>query len=517
MKMESIGNFLRAGWLRMALGLLVIGTSVPMRAAASAPPLWVEDGQLTKQARQLLTVLQLAEDFGLSSLDYHASLVSVEALRESGDSDALEQRMTAAASRFVRHLHDGRVDPRAAGYALKRGREPLNLPLTLRRIAAARDVSEALAALEPRSSQYRVLKQTLARYRRIRTDLPELPALPQRSVKPGDLYAGSAALRERLAELGDVAPAAAPGPADSRYDAELAAGVARFQRRHGLTADGLLGAQTFAALAVPVHRRIRQIELTLERWRWMPDLTAPAVIVNVPQYMLYTLPRPDETAEVFPPAKIPVIVGQSARQTPIFDSAIESVVFRPYWNVPDSILREELLPLIVRDADYLARHDMEIVRGAIDDARVLPADATGIAALRSGRAWLRQRPGPNNALGLIKFVLPNPYSVYLHSTPEAQLFGRDRRALSHGCIRVSDASALAAYLLEDNEGVWDVPAIEAITCATETFEVRLATPVPVFILYGTVVVDTDGEVLFFEDVYGYDRRLDAMLVTVRAG
>jgi murein L,D-transpeptidase YcbB/YkuD len=328
-------------------------------------------------------------------------------------------------------------------------------------------------------------------------------------VKPGDLYDGSARLRRRLTELGD-APLLADAAASAVYDADLAAAVARFQQRHGLVADGVLGAKTFAALSVPLQRRIRQIELTLERWRWLPRITPPAVIVNVPQYMLYTLPDPGDAAGESAPVKIPVIVGETAKQTPIFDSIIESVIFRPYWNVPASIMRE-LLPVISRDAGYLARHEIEIVRGEGDDATVLPGDRAGIAALRAGRARLRQRPGPANALGLIKFVLPNPYSVYLHSTPETRLFARERRALSHGCIRVSDASSLAMYLLKDTDGGWDAAEIEAATCATRTLVVRLTKPVPIFILYGTVVVDADGAVLFFDDIYGYDRRLEELL------
>lgn len=179
----------------------------------------------------------------------------------------------------------------------------------------------------------------------------------------------------------------------------------------------MLGPKTFAALTVPISQRIRQIELTLERWRWLPDIDPPAVIVNVPQYMLYTLPDPAAPSAGSVPSKIPVIVGQSARQTPIFDSAIDSITFRPYWNVPTSILREEMLPLIRGNTAYLATHDMEIVRGDGDDAEVLPPNAESITALRVGRASLRQRRGLSNALGLIKFVLPSPYSVYLHSTP----------------------------------------------------------------------------------------------------
>ncbi len=473
--------------------------------------LWIRDGRPVEQARQLLALLQKVEDFGLSGEDFAALMPILEAPANPLDAARFEQAMNLAALRLMRYLHDGRVDPGDAGYELSRRRAPIDLLAMLKSLASSADVSATLAALEPRSSQYRALKQWLARYRGLsESSIPaSVPGVD--SIRVGDAYSGAADLRRRLTELGDAPqPAATTPAAEGRYDPTLAAAVAQFQRRHGLQPDGVLGPQTRAMLEIPISRRVRQIELTLERWRWLPDLRAPAVIVNVPQYMLYTLPDPADADELAQIRKIPVIVGKEERQTPVFDSAIEAVVFRPYWDVPYKITQEEFLPLIERDAGYLARHDMEIVRGGGEQVRVLPAGPAAVSALRAGRARLRQRPGPQNALGLIKFLLPNRHEVYLHSTPEARLFGRDRRALSHGCIRVSDPTALAAYLLKHTPGDWSVDAIEAATCADLTFTVRLTKPVPVFILYGTVVID-DDQPLFFDDIYGYDRRLEALL------
>ena len=510
--LPGMGEYLNFCGIRVVLAFATI-LFCPSAAIASngSPLLWVQEGRLTKQAEQLIGAMRSAEDFGLSSRDFASLLTTIDAHASGEDPDLLDTLVSAAASRFVRQIHQGRVLPGSAGYALTRRRAVLDVPQALREISVASNPRELLEQLEPRSAQYRALKQALARYRRLPAELTSLPALPRRHVDMGDIYAGSARLRELLDTLGDYSATPESKAPTAIYDADLAAAVVRFQSRHGLTADGVLGPKTFAALTTPLERRARQLELTMERWRWMPDIRAPAVIVNVPQFMLYALPRPGSPSAGDGPLRIPVIVGESATKTPIFDSTIESVIFRPYWNVPASIMRAELLPLIRRDPGYLARHDMEIVRGQGDDALVLPADAAAITELRSGKARLRQRPGPRNALGLIKFVLPNPYSVYLHSTPEAHLFARDSRALSHGCIRVSDASALAAYLLEDTEGNWDVASVEAATCAAETFTVTLASPVPVFILYGTVVVDKGGELLFFEDIYGFDDKLDQLL------
>jgi murein L,D-transpeptidase YcbB/YkuD len=492
--------------------LIVLGPVGDIAAESGVQTLWVQHGRLTQSATEVLNALRHVESFGLDPRDFTDSLAAIDSqVGKPADAAQLDGLMSTAALRLIEQLHYGRVDPQAAGYQLHHRRAPLDNPGALRSVATSAHPLDVLATFEPQGAQYRALKQVLAQYRLIRTDLTSLP-VPERSpVRAGDTYAGAEKLRWLLAELGDGRAPRENGAVESTYDMDQAAAVAHFQRRHGLEADGVIGPRTFVALTVPMARRIRQIELTLERWRWLPDIRPPAVIVNVPQFMLYALPeRADRSADTGA-LKIPVIVGQSAQQTPIFDSAIESIIFRPYWNVPRSILRKELLPLISRDFGYLARHDMEIVHGDGDDARVLPANAASVAELRAGGARLRQLPGPTNALGLIKFVLPNEFSVYLHSTPESQLFSRDRRAFSHGCIRVSDARALAAYLLKDTPGDWNADAIEAATCADKTFTVRLARPVPVFILYGTAVIDADGAALFFDDVYGYDRRLEALL------
>lgn len=507
--MNSFGPASRRALAHLASSILA---AAPLMAADLPAPLWVQQGRPTPQAQELLNAMREAEVFGLDPRDFAPDLTRIEAQRTLRNDAAFDELVTKAATRFVRELHEGRIDPQAAGYVLSRRREKFDAGAALRQLSVTANVGSTLATFEPDSAQYHALKRTLDRYRHIPASSFELPPLPARKIEPGDTYDGCGKLRELLLELGDL-EASTTAQAASCDDALFAA-LSRFQQRHGLTPDGILGARTFAALTVPIAQRIRQIELTMERWRWLPRFQAPAVIINVPQYMLYTLPRPGSTDSLLP-GRIPVIVGAWATQTPIFDSVIESVVFRPYWNVPRSIVRNELLAPITRDPTYLERHDMEIVRGDGDDALVLPAGDAAVEALRAGKARLRQRPGPGNSLGLIKFVLPNPYSVYLHSTPQTRLFERESRAFSHGCVRVSDSSALAAYLLaetpSDNEGEWDVQSIEAATCGSNTFTVRLAKPVPVFILYGTVVVDSDGAVLFFQDVYGYDQRLEKLL------
>jgi murein L,D-transpeptidase YcbB/YkuD len=268
----------------------------------------------------------------------------------------------------------------------------------------------------------------------------------------------------------------------------------------------LLGASEPAARV-----KVRQIELTLERWRWLPAFRTPPIIVNIPEFRLFAFrTTADRAADIL---QMDVIVGRTfpGTRTPVFVADMTSVIFRPYWDVPRSITLREELPKIRAHPAYLAAQHLEIVSGATDAATPLPVTAASIQALASGAARLRQRPGPDNALGLIKFDLPNRYDVYLHSTPAQQLFLRRRRAFSHGCIRVSDPVALAALVLRGTPGDWTPARIKAAMNGPRTFRVRLARPIRVIILYGTVLAKEDGEVLFFHDIYGQDRRLERLL------
>jgi len=334
----------------------------------------------------------------------------------------------------------------------------------------------------------------------------------------GDRYQGAPALRRLLVAVGDLAAADAFAPAgeDEILDAALVQGIVRFQGRHGLATDGLLSRKSFQALTVPMAARAHSIELTLERWRWLPAFTAPPIIVNIPQFQLFAFrSTADRAADI---AQMPVIVGQSFRdkRTPVFVSDMRYVVFRPFWDVPASIVRKEMLAPMRADPGFLERNNLELVRGTGDDATPVAADAASIAALAAGQLRLRQRPGPDNALGLVKFVMPNDYGVYLHSTPVRQLFGKARRDFSHGCIRVSDPVALAVHVLRSTSGDWSADAVNAAMQGADAQRVRLDTPVPVMVLYATALATEAGPVLFFDDIYGYDRRLDAMLRRRRA-
>jgi murein L,D-transpeptidase YcbB/YkuD len=277
-------------------------------------------------------------------------------------------------------------------------------------------------------------------------------------------------------------------------------GVKHFQRRHGLQPDGVLGKETVAQLNVPLSQRVQQLQYALERYRWIPSsFPQPPIIVNLPEFRLRTMRR-----QPAPFLTMRVVVGKAfGHQTPVFADYMRYVVFRPYWEVPMSIQFAELVPKVRRDRGYLADHGFEVTTsdGTVVTDGTVSDDV--LSELRSGSLSIRQKPGPKNALGLVKFIFPNRYNVYLHSTPAPELFLKARRDFSHGCIRVQNPAALAAWVLRDKPE-WTLDKINAAMNGDQTIQVDLDKPIPVLILYTTAVVEPDGEVRFFKDIYNYD-------------
>jgi len=291
--------------------------------------------------------------------------------------------------------------------------------------------------------------------------------------------------------LGDLAPEASDATDPIVYDPPLAEAVRRFQERHGLEIDAIVGPATFRELRVPVSERIEQIELAMERLRWLPEPRAARhLIVNIPAFRLLAF----ETGEPHPLLMMDVVVGKAAAltKTPVMQADMTTVVFRPYWDVPPGIAQREILPRIRRDPGYLSRNRMEIVGGRV-----------------------RQRPGDGNALGLVKFLFPNPYHVYMHDTPARGLFARARRDFSHGCIRLADATALAELVL-NNRPAWNRQRIDqAMHRGKNDVRVPVEPPIQVYLFYATAIVDHENRIRFFQDIYGHDTTLRRMLASVR--
>jgi murein L,D-transpeptidase YcbB/YkuD len=482
-------------------------------------PLWSREGRATRQAEALLHELQNAQAYGLEAKDYRGDVIGqlLNVPPSSGASDderwaRFDVNLSTAALRFIADLHYGRVTPEAAGFKLREDRLPFDLAAAFKGLTSAPDVGHALASAEPAFYHYGLLKDALARYRRLaqQGDFVSLPPPPAK-LKIGDAYAGTPALRRMLSTIGDLPPGDTTAPADPTFDANLSAGVRNYQVRHGLANTGLLDKATFTELKTPPAQRIRQITLTLERWRWLTPFKTPPIIVNIPQFRLFAFrTTEDRVADIL---QMDVIVGRTypQTQTPVFEGDMRYVILRPYWDVPYSITQHEMLAKIRANPAYLTAQHLEIASGADDSSPAVPPTPENLAALATGKLRLRQQPGEDNALGLAKFIFPNNYNVYLHSTPAHNLFKEPVRAFSHGCIRVSDPLALATLVLKDVPGDWTRDKIQAAMNGRTSVRIDLAHPINVLILYATALATEAGPVMFFDDIYGYDRKLERQL------
>jgi murein L,D-transpeptidase YcbB/YkuD len=481
-------------------------------------PLWVDAaGRPTERAREALAMLDHVADDGLDPGDFRAGeldgLASALNTHPSAAGVAeFDVTLSLGMLRYVRQLHVGRVDPRTLGFRIPAPTEQHDFAALLRSAVANGRLADVAADLSPPFEQYRALRGMLARYRSLADDAT-LPALPPRTIvlRPGERYADLGALSHRLIALGDLADRLAPSEGRTIYDDALVEAVKRFQARHGLSSDGIVGRETHAALGCPLAWRVRQIELALERLRWLPDLARDRLVaVDIPMFRLWAF---DVIPTAGPAAlDMSVIVGHAFdTETPTLVEEMRYVIFRPYWYVPTSILRAEILPGLKRSSRYLQLHDMEIFSGPVDDAQPVPTTAENLALLRKGVLNLRQFPGPRNPLGLVKFIFPNDSHVYLHGTPEPELFRQTRRDFSHGCVRVEDPVAMAEWALRD-QPEWTHEAILAAMAGPEPLRVDLARPIRVVFFYSTAVVTPDdGLIRFADDIYGQDAKLDRAL------
>jgi murein L,D-transpeptidase YcbB/YkuD len=481
--------------------------------------LWIDTtGRPSRQARESLILLRDAPSEGLDPADYRPDMLDTLAATLGTASSPIPRNVASfdvalsrAMLRYFRHLHLGRIDPRTIGFRWNVSAEGHDFAALLRSAVADDHIAETVAALRPSLVQYNVLRTMLTRYRSLAADVSlGSPPAPAAAVHPGEPYAELDILYRQLVMFGDLPIGAQSVAVPETYRGDLVEGVRRFQIRHGLEPDGVLGKGTQAALRVPLAWRVRQIELALERLRWLPDLGARRLVaINIPMFRLWAW---DSVPNDAPTLAMDVIVGRSlSTQTPVFDEEMREVIFRPYWNVPGSILRNEILPLLERDPDYLGRQNMEIVRGPGDNAQQVETAADNLGLLRRGTLRIRQRPGPHNALGLVKFVFPNQENVYMHGTPAQALFSRSRRDFSHGCVRVENPVALAEWALKENPE-WTRDRIVSAMAGTQSAHVRLRRPIQVILFYTTaVVMPEDGTIHFADDIYRHDATLDRAL------
>jgi L,D-transpeptidase YcbB len=474
-------------------------------------PAWVHGSQPIPQATALIEIFKVASKKGLDPEDYDASRWEerIRALQDSSNGATVasfDMALTVCAMRYVSDLRIGRINPQHFKFELNAEQKRYDLAQFVRdRIMTAASPQAVLDEVEPPFAGYRRTEQALAHYIELaRTDSGEkLPAVTK-PIDPDQPYAGVPRLVSLLRLVGDL-PADSTLPSDTHaYSGPLVDAVKRFQRRHGLDADGRLGATTIKQLNVPLQDRVLQLQLTLERWRWLPaEFSAPPIIVNIPDFRLRAL---DENNNVVMDMR--VVVGKAMRtQTPVFTREMTYVVLRPYWNVPPSILRSEIVPAIQRDRSYIARKNYEVTT---QDGKVVTSGEISdevLTQLQARKLAVRQKPGPANALGLLKLIFPNEHNVYLHSTPSQTLFSRSRRDFSHGCIRVEKPAELAAWALRNNPD-WPLERVQqGMQSGRDDVTVNLVKRVPVFIVYGTALAYDNGEVHFSDDIYGHDVKL----------
>jgi murein L,D-transpeptidase YcbB/YkuD len=481
-----------------------------MSTSRAVTPLWLDGDRLAPRATALAAALDSVEKLGLRPADYRVAALSA-ALRAASRPPSNANAATLAhtdlllTSSFVSLVDDlltGRVDPRnvePTWHITPRAFDVgARITAAFDSVRAGQSIRDVLGGLRPDYGSYGALIQALARYRAFEQGGGWL-VLPNDPV-PRAGGAGSVvpALRRRLAAEGYLASASG----SDTLDAVVTGAVVEFQRRHGLVVDSLIGPRTRAALNVSASHRVRQIEANLERLRWLPPNPGNRfVVVNVPAFVLYAF---DGTRRAL---TMRVVVGDElvSRRTPIFADTMEFIEFGPYWNVPRSIAVNEILPKARRDRGYLARNHYQILRGWGDNAPVVDPRSLSNSALFSPAYRVRQLPGPDNALGRVKFMFPNDYAVYLHDTPSKALFDDAHRAHSHGCVRVADPEALAVFLLQDRTD-WPRDRIAAALAAGRHVRVNLRHGPPVYLVYLTAF-GRDGEVLFRDDIYDRDDRL----------
>ena len=414
--------------------------------------------------------------------------------------------------RFVHDLHYGRVNPQGINFKLKlREKKLTDLPALIKSNLEEGTLSQLPQLVEPNLRQYHKLKQALATYRQLAANTPPLNLFIQKTLQPGDSHPQIADLRRFLITIGDLPEDEKVNAENSsRYSGNIVAGVKKFQQRHGLTNDGVIGKGSVDALNVPLSQRVTQIELAMERLRWLPELSAgPSVVVNIPAFQLWAFDAIDQAnANII---NMKVVVGRAMKtETPVLMAEMRFIDFMPFWNVPPSILRKEILPKLIRNSHYLDQENMELVTGFGNQVQAVPFTESSFEQLRQGSLKVRQRPGGKNALGRVKFIFPNEEDVYLHDTPANALFSKSRRDFSHGCVRVENPVGLAEFALKNQAG-WDREAILLAMQMSKTQRVTLKKPIPVLFFYTTSFFDQYDNLAFYPDIYGHDAVLLGVL------
>jgi murein L,D-transpeptidase YcbB/YkuD len=480
-------------------------------------PVWSQDNGLTPQADQLIRIIENAELDGLTSEDYHLdrlkslnadinySLTQKQPIdpKKQADMDVL---LTDAFLLFSSHLLSGRVTPNDVDSTWLFFDPVSDIEEVLNSNAYSTQIESFFDGLRPANAAYYRLRDVLQHYIGIQKNggWPSIPSGP--SLRIGDMSERADKIRKRLIVTADI-DLPARNNKTTVFDESLMKGVQHFQQRHGIEPDGVVGLSTLAAMNVPVEERIRQIELNLERWRWIPhDLGFRYILVNIADYSLAVVENQTTVLDMR------VVVGRTYRRTPVFSEKLKYLVLNPYWNVPYKIAVEDKLPIIRKNPLYLTQQHIKVFENGNENAPEINPVAIDWYRVNTNNFpyRLRQDPGPSNALGRIKFMFPNKFSIYLHDTPQRALFKKATRDFSSGCIRIEKPVELATYLLR-NDLQWSNQRITETLKSGVTTVVYLKDPIPVHLLYWTAWVTETGIVHFVNDIYDRDPPLSKAL------
>ena len=461
-------------------------------------PIWLTRDSAGKigfspSADKIIALFRDAGAEGLQPGDYLTPAIELNRIPGNATAMAgLETAFSAAVMRYANHLHNGRIRPQSVSENFDIKPKPIDEAALLARLAGSDDPAAVLGELEPRPPQFLALKAALARFEDDAADRPA-PIAQGPVLRPGNSDTRLPAIRERLKLTASTSAA---------YDEATVTAIKDFQRGLGLEVDGIIGPATIAALNGGPATRREDIIANMERWRWMPaDLGAFNVVVNIPEFRLAINRdgREEYTTRV--------VVGTTKNQTPIFSDNIRHLVVNPYWNVPSSIIRGEIAPAVMRNPGYIDSQNMDLL---YNGSAISPWQVNWSQVSPSNFPFrVRQRPGPGNALGQIKFLFPNKHDVYLHDTPSKGLFSRSLRAFSHGCVRVENPMEFADALMA-NEANISRASLEAMFGPSERW-VNPQTQIPVHLTYFTLHVDADGSIRNFGDVYGHNENLIAAM------
>lgn len=479
-------------------------------------PAWSADDGPLPQAAILVKEIRAADLEGLRPEDYHLASIETllaEILTHTGTNPPFEPEiladldllLTDAFLLYGSHLLTGHVNPETIQSEWVIEKRVADLAEILEAALNANDIEKALKSLRPPHPDYAALRNALLTYENIVSmgGWPEVPPGPK--LEKGDQGPRVGALRSHLMVSGDLV--LSEENSYHLFDEVLEAAVRRYQDRHGLKGDGIVGRETRKALNVSAQKRVRQLKANLERWRWLPqNLGERYILVNIANFELDVV----ENGHIMMTMR--VVVGRRYRRTPVFSGTITYMELNPYWHIPPNIAKRDILPHAQGDPQYLVRKNIRIFQSWDDDAPEIRSESVDWSEITPGNLSLkfRQEPGPVNALGQVKFMFPNKFNVYLHDTPAQELFKKTKRTFSSGCIRIERPIDLAAYLLQ-SDPEWTREKIREAIDSGETQIVRLPESIPVHLLYWTAWVDSDGTVHFHDDIYGRDKRLDKAL------